>query len=641
MRKKVTVFLLCMCLMTVGMPWNVSAESAQETVQGTEKVASPEKAEDLVENTEQAEQVTKGRAAEYAGTVITPEDDAEILYSGTWNGIIWSLDSNGKLMLDGSPKDYGSVSSTPWWIYSDSIVSAEVKGSGWKSASNLFLGCSNLVQVDMSNWDTSSVTNMNYMFYGCSGLESLDLSGFEMGSVTDAEDMFYGCTNLDIIYAPLNLSVSVELPSATGYIWQLPDGTKIKTLPQNLEASVMITRVSGAYDEQPEIITTTQDLNMADIVRVKYVPYSYTLETDNTDAENQITFSIAEGRLPEGLQIYPATGEIYGVPVEAGEFPITVKAAYSNLDFEPSFAKLTVTVLDSTDNNVYSASDPGYEVIVPLGEKTEAGSNVYAITKSGDQLFVSKGEMNEFVGLWLNGQKLEELKDYSVESGSTRITVYGETFENKADRDGVNTIAAEFRVDGDPNKSLKRTAQNFRLAFGGSIGNTENTGNTAKGLQGAAGKNGSVTAIWQIVDAAGQPYQNITVELHSTLMTAAADRRGIAVFRGVEGGGHTLTVKDQSNAVLADKGFELLFGDGFRIDGDRITAKSGSVFTVTAQVDNGTLTLVRIQEGDIYRVIAPRTDDAENSGRLAMVVLFGSMGAALCLYGKKRRFTRI
>lgn len=33
-----------------------------------------------------------------------------------------------------------------------------------------------------------------------------------------------------------------------------------------------------------QIITTTPDLNMADVIRVKYVPYSYTVETDNTDA---------------------------------------------------------------------------------------------------------------------------------------------------------------------------------------------------------------------------------------------------------------------------------------------------------------------------------------------------------------------
>lgn len=494
MRKQVTAFVVCICFMTVGMPWSVSAENVQETVQ----VATPEKTEDMVENTEQEELVTKDRTAEYASTVIVSQNDVEILHSGTWNGITWSLDSNGKLMLDGSLEEHGSISNTPWWIYSDSIVSAEIRGSGWKSAHRLLLGCSNLVQIDMSNWDASGVTDMS--------------------------NIFYGCDSLTTIYAPIRLSVSAELPSTAGYIWQLPDGRKIRELPQNLETSVMLTKVSGAYDEQPQIVTTTQSLNMEDVVRVKYVPYSYTLETDNTDEANQITFSLAEGRLPMGLQVYPTTGEIYGVPVEAGEFPITVKASYSNPDFEPSFAKLTVTVLDNTDGNVYTASDPGYEVKVPLGEETETGSNLYTVTKSGDQLFVSAGEMREFVDLWLNGQKLEESKDYSVESGSTRVTVYGETFENKADKDGVNTIAAEFRVDGDPNNGLRRTAQNFRIDFGGS------TGNTVKGSQSVAGKNDSV-----------------------------------------------------------------------------------------------------------YRVIAPRTDDAANSGRFVMAVLFGSMGATLCLYGKKRR----
>ncbi len=58
-----------------------------------------------------------------------------------------------------------------------------------------------------------------------------------------------------------------------------------------------------------------------------------------------------------------------------------------------------------------------------------------------------------------------EGKDYDAESGSTRITIHGETFENTdyVNQDGENTIAIEFRKGGDRNEELKRTSQNFTI----------------------------------------------------------------------------------------------------------------------------------------------------------------------------------
>ena len=63
----------------------------------------------------------------------------------------------------------------------------------------MFYGCSSLISLDLSNFDTSQVTDMNNMFYGCSSLISLDLSQFDTGQVIDMNSMFYQCTNLDYI----------------------------------------------------------------------------------------------------------------------------------------------------------------------------------------------------------------------------------------------------------------------------------------------------------------------------------------------------------------------------------------------------------------------------------------------------------
>ena len=62
--------------------------------------------------------------------------------------------------------------------------------------SDMFVDCSSLKTLDLSNFDTSKVTNMRSMFLGCSSLETLDLSGFDTSNVTDMAFMFYGCSSL-------------------------------------------------------------------------------------------------------------------------------------------------------------------------------------------------------------------------------------------------------------------------------------------------------------------------------------------------------------------------------------------------------------------------------------------------------------
>ena len=47
--------------------------------------------------------------------------------------------------------------------------------------------------ADLSNFDTSNVTNMEGMFYECYSLISIDLSNFETSNVTNMAGMFHGC----------------------------------------------------------------------------------------------------------------------------------------------------------------------------------------------------------------------------------------------------------------------------------------------------------------------------------------------------------------------------------------------------------------------------------------------------------------
>jgi surface protein len=59
---------------------------------------------------------------------------------------------------------------------------------------NMFQGCDSLSLVDLSNFDTSSVTIMSNMFLGCTSLSSNNLSNFD--TIIDMSKMFYGCDSL-------------------------------------------------------------------------------------------------------------------------------------------------------------------------------------------------------------------------------------------------------------------------------------------------------------------------------------------------------------------------------------------------------------------------------------------------------------
>lgn len=61
---------------------------------------------------------------------------------------------------------------------------------------SMFSGCRGLTSLDLGNFNTSAVTSMNSMFSYCDSLTSLDLSSFDTSAVTDMYGMFNGCTAL-------------------------------------------------------------------------------------------------------------------------------------------------------------------------------------------------------------------------------------------------------------------------------------------------------------------------------------------------------------------------------------------------------------------------------------------------------------
>ena len=64
------------------------------------------------------------------------------------------------------------------------------------STNNMFLDCINIIEIDLSQFDSSSVTRMSAMFKNCHSLTSIDFSNFDTSSLMAIGSMFYNCYNL-------------------------------------------------------------------------------------------------------------------------------------------------------------------------------------------------------------------------------------------------------------------------------------------------------------------------------------------------------------------------------------------------------------------------------------------------------------
>lgn len=190
---------------------------------------------------------------------------------------------------------------------------------------------------------------------------------------------------------------------------------------------------------------TTKEIPQA----VKYVPYGTMIQNSNKYSWNQVSYGLVSGRLPKGMEIKP-NGELYGVPTEMGEFTFSVYMDNTYSSFASSEKTFTLTVIENTDANVDDATDEGYIL-------TQRVQNM-SLDAAYDQTLVSQGVYDEFTDVFLDGVKLTKDVDYTSESGSTRITIRGETLKAN-NTTGRHTLGIEFRTGEE--KTLKRAAQNY------------------------------------------------------------------------------------------------------------------------------------------------------------------------------------
>ena len=119
------------------------------------------------------------------------------------NTAYWFYDCRNLINVDLTNLDTSNVTNMrSMFSYCESLVDLDLSNFDTLNVSDIygmaqmFLGCKNLTSLDVSSFNTSNVTSMQGMFHNCSSLITLDVSGFDTSNVENMNSMFNGCSKL-------------------------------------------------------------------------------------------------------------------------------------------------------------------------------------------------------------------------------------------------------------------------------------------------------------------------------------------------------------------------------------------------------------------------------------------------------------
>ena len=116
--------------------------------------------------------------------------------------------------------------------------------------SGMFYNMSNLTTLNLSSFDTSQVTNMSGMFYRMSSLTTLNLSNFDTSKVMNMSGMFQGMSNL----TTLNLS-NFDTSQATNMSLMFFDMRNLTTLNLSNFNTSKVTSMNGMFRNTHNLTT--------------------------------------------------------------------------------------------------------------------------------------------------------------------------------------------------------------------------------------------------------------------------------------------------------------------------------------------------------------------------------------------------
>ena len=149
----------------------------------------------------------------------------------------------------------------------------------------------NILELDLSNFDTSKVTNMYAMFNGMSNLTTLNLSNFDTSKVTDMQYMFYGMSSL----TSLNLS-SFNTSQVTDMGWMFKGVSNLATLDLSNFDTSKVTNMHAMFNVMSNLTTLNlSNFNTSNVTDMSYMfavmPKLATLNLSNFDTSKVTNMS--------------------------------------------------------------------------------------------------------------------------------------------------------------------------------------------------------------------------------------------------------------------------------------------------------------------------------------------------------------
>lgn len=132
---------------------------------------------------------------------------------------------------------------------------------------NMFFNCSSLTELDLSGFNTSNVTSMYGIFFNCSSLTSLDLSNFDTSKITSLNACFQQCSSLE----NLNLS-NFNISKVTSMNNTFRDCKKITNLDLSSFGETNVNSMAFTFYS----CTSLETLNLSNLTNLQTVSVSQT-----------------------------------------------------------------------------------------------------------------------------------------------------------------------------------------------------------------------------------------------------------------------------------------------------------------------------------------------------------------------------
>ncbi|MFK4956333.1 BspA family leucine-rich repeat surface protein [Lactococcus garvieae] len=340
-----------------------------------------------------------------------------------------------------------------------------------ENSKNLFTGLPNVTSLDLSNLDTSQVTNMNTMFRDLASLTNLNLSSFNTSKVTDMGYMFRGVRSL----TSLDLS-NFDTGKVTDMAEMFHLMSALTTINLSSFNTSKVTDMGYMFSMSSSL--TSLDLSNFDTSKVTDMGYMFNGTTNLSSLKLGESFRfVGNGRL--GTPAMPDRIEGTGNWIrEDGQ-----SKAYNPTEFMSNYgsgdltagtyvgeksknAELSLTV--TTDKQKYTIGDKiETKFIIKHTDSSDAGSEAKDIVLSGMNQFTLGGSQElpnkVTVETFDKDKQLLDTKEYDVSENIElpdlkkenyyQVVVSGDAVNNTATENESNcTMKVSYSPDGNQNK---------------------------------------------------------------------------------------------------------------------------------------------------------------------------------------------